>query len=56
MDFTDKSHPNSMDGTDGTGLTSTNPHAARASTSSVPELGIAPRLPAVFNPQQPLQF
>lgn len=56
MDAKDKSHPNSMDGTDGTGLTSTDPHTAGASTSSVPELGIAPRLPAAFNPQQPLQF
>lgn len=56
MDFKDKNHPNSMDRTDGAGLTSTDPHTAGESTSSVPELRIAPRLPAAFNPQQPLQF
>lgn len=45
-----------MDGTDGTGLTSTDPHAAGVSTSSGLELRIAPRLPAAFNPEQPLHF
>lgn len=56
MDYKDKSHHNSMDRTDGTGLTSTDPHVAGESIGWVPELRIAPRLPAAFNPQQPLQF
>lgn len=51
MDFQNKSHPNSTDRTEGAGLTSTDPHAAGASSSSVPELRIAPRFaPCCLHP------